>query len=49
MVNDIGEVVQGHESNGDFRRESPKPPLVPGAKNKTIRTPVGCTIPLLIN
>jgi len=51
LVKLTGEVVQGHVSNGDFYWESPRPTLVPvtGAKNGTIRTPVGCTIPLLIN
>ena len=35
----------------DFHWESPNPPLVPvtADQNGTISTPVGCTIPLLIN
>ena len=51
LVKDTGEVVAGHVSNGDFHWESPSPPLVPvtAPKNGTINTPVGCTIPLLIN
>ena len=47
FVSGTGQVVAGHESNGDFHCTSPK--ADPFEMNGTSNIPVGCTIPVLIN
>ena len=41
FVNDSGDSVDGHVSNGDFHWKSPNPLVADEAINRQINTPVG--------
>ena len=49
LVNEQGEEVAGHESNGDFHCDSVNPVAALAPINGTIKTPVGWTTPEFIS